>query len=169
MGVTIHFEGKARSTEDIKQIISIVQDFSISRNLPYYIIDEKKQTLSRVIDGTVVNYEGHVKGVNIEPHYNSERFRLEFGEDLQMSDYCKTQFAPIEVHIAIVELLESIKPYFSVLNIMDEGGYWGTNDLSTLQKERDFVNEEIIKIKNNAENIKGPVRLSNGRIADYIQ
>lgn len=169
MGVTIHFEGKAKTTSDIEIIISVARDFAINNNMPHRVIREESKKLSRVINGEVADYEGAVKGINIEPHYNADSLCFEFGDDLLMSNYCKTQFAPINVHIAIINLLKSISLYFSTLTVTDEGRYWETFDQNILQKELDFVFNEIDKIKKSNSNIRGPMRLSNGRIADFTQ
>jgi len=55
----------------------------------------------------------------------------------------KTQYAPIETHIALISLLRYIaENYISDLEVIDEGGYWKTNDVIALQSARDFLNEK---------------------------
>ena len=47
--------------------------------------------------------------------------------------FVKTQFGPIEGHVALVELLTVLKREFVPnLEVHDEGGYWETRDLKAL-------------------------------------
>lgn len=169
MGVTIHFEGTAKSISDRDKIISLAKDFAVKNNMPYMAIDEKDTKLSRTIDEKDADYQGAAYGVSIQPHHNCEEFRLEFGTDLFMQSYCKTQFAPIEIHISLIALLKSIQPFFTSIVVFDEGEYWETNNKETLQGHIDWIDTEIERLKAEDKTLEGPVRLSNGRIADYIQ
>ncbi|MCB0697361.1 MAG: hypothetical protein KDC07_08350 [Chitinophagaceae bacterium] len=168
MGVTIHFNGIATNEEAVTKIIDTAKRFAISNSMPYRLIDEQHGQISRVINEISTEYTGRVRGIAIEPHYNSEQLKLEFGDDLILCDYCKTQFAPAEVHISIVKFFKSIQSQFSKFDIIDEGEYWETEDLITLENRRGYCYEQIEAIKKRSTNAKGPVRLNNGRIADYV-
>ena len=169
MGVTIHFEGRARSNEEIDSVISLARNYAISNNMPFQTVNLPNTVLSRTINEKDAPYEGPVKGIKIEPHYNCEQLILEFGNDLFMQDYCKTQFAPIEVHISIIKLLKSISPHFTTLNVFDEGEYWDNEDMDILQKEMDYCFTQMEKMKKEDTSLSGPYRAENGRIIDLMR
>ncbi len=54
--------------------------------------------------------------------------------------FVKTQFGPIEGHVALVELLDVLKREFIPnLEVRDEGGYWETRDLPGLTAKFKFL------------------------------
>jgi hypothetical protein len=56
----------------------------------------------------------------------------------------KTQFGPIEGHVALVELLRGIKREFMPdLEVMDEGGYWEERDVVKLRQRIEFLGRAI--------------------------
>ena len=56
----------------------------------------------------------------------------------------KTQFAPAEVHIAVVNLLRFLKKrYIPNLEVHDEGGYWETSDKEKLIEKMKFLDEKM--------------------------
>lgn len=56
----------------------------------------------------------------------------------------KTQFGPIEGHVALIELLTALKAEFIPdLEVMDEGEYWEKRDLGLLQKKFAFLKAAI--------------------------
>ncbi len=60
----------------------------------------------------------------------------------------KTQFAPAEIHIAIVRLLRYIKGrYISNLEVRDEGGFWETGDPVELERRRESINQALDLLK----------------------
>jgi hypothetical protein len=124
--------------------------------------------LKRVRDEEECEYSGPVKGLEIEPHENSEHFRLEFDRDLYIQEYCKTQFAPVEVHLQIVELLNLLKPLFENLQVCDEGEYFETGDLAALTQHRNSCSDVIEQYLAEPDKHYGPIRLESGRIVDVV-
>ena len=60
----------------------------------------------------------------------------------------KTQFAPPEVHISIIKLLEFLKNrYIPDLEVVDEGGYWESRDEAALRKSISFLNEQMDRME----------------------
>jgi hypothetical protein len=56
----------------------------------------------------------------------------------------KTQFGPLEGHVALVKLLSGLKKEFMPdLEVMDEGGYWEHRDLGSLRKKMEFLGRAI--------------------------
>ncbi len=65
---------------------------------------------------------------------------------LQEPPWCfvKTQFGPVEGHVALVELLAALKREFLPdLEVSDDGGYWETRDLAELIRKRSFTQHAI--------------------------
>ena len=57
-----------------------------------------------------------------------------FDTTLHVEGSTCTQSMPIEIHIALIELLREIEPYFEHLEVEDEGGYWESGDREALEK-----------------------------------
>jgi hypothetical protein len=108
---------------------------------------------------------GHLalKGVEILPHPSCEPASFSFdsrgtlwsvpGRALSLDQRerpdqpfisVKTQFAPAEIHVAIVKLLRYIKGrYVSNLEVRDEGGFWETGDRAELERRRESINRAL--------------------------
>ena len=80
----------------------------------------------------------------------------------------KTQFAGVPTHVAIIELFRRIEPFFESLKIEDEDEFWDTSDESTLERHINPCDEVLQDVLTKNPKAKGPVRLPNGRIVDYI-
>ena len=70
--------------------------------------------------------------------------QFEFDKDCYVQEYVKAQFAGVETHVAIIDLLRRIQSFFESLAVEDEGDYWTTSDEVTL-----------------ADHIRSPRRLYN--------
>jgi hypothetical protein len=58
--------------------------------------------------------------------------------------FVKTQFGPVEGHVALVEMLTALKREFLAdLEVSDEGGYWETCDLVELVRRRALTEQAI--------------------------
>ncbi len=58
--------------------------------------------------------------------------------------FVKTQFGPLEGHVALVEMLAAVRREFvSDLEVSDEGGYWETRDLAELVRKRSLLGEAM--------------------------
>jgi hypothetical protein len=58
--------------------------------------------------------------------------------------FVKTQFGPVEGHVALVEMLAALKREFLPdLEVSDEGGYWETRDLADLMRKRTLIERAI--------------------------
>lgn len=169
MGVTIHFEGKLKSSTLYNEIIETAKDFAVSNDLAFSIFEEENKILQRVRDEKDWDYDGPTKGILIQPDINSDPFNLEFDKDLYLQEFCKTQFADVSVHILIIELLRKIEPYFEVLRVEDEGEYWETKDITLLQEHLDNCFRAIDEAKQENKSLNGPFRLQNGRIVDLME
>lgn len=168
MGVTIHFQGRLKSNEDYKQVLTIAKRFAEDNKMPFSIFEAVDKLLLRVKDGKDWNYQGKTRGIRIQPSENSEPLFLEFDEDNYIQEYCKTQFADVSIHMKIVSLLRTIEPYFEEIIVDDEGEFWETDDVALLQKHIDncFERMKIAKMENGK--LSGPYREADGRIVDLM-
>jgi len=119
-----------------------------------------------LVDGKDVYYDteafdvdDHIRGLSIAVHPDCEMVHLLFNRQgllrryearapgyytEQKYSFVKTQFAPIEVHIAICELLRFVKDnYMPGLKVTDEGWYWETGDREKLAMHLGFISDKM--------------------------
>lgn len=169
MGVTIHYEGQLKSISAYKIVIDRAEIFAKSNNMEYEKFDSTVKQLSRVKDEKDWDYEGPAKGIKIQPAENTDPLWIEFDENYYVQDFCKTQFADVEIHIKIIALFKELEDHFESLTIVDEGEYWETQDAEHLQNLFDncfSAMEEAIKENNR---LTGPLRIESGRIIDLME
>jgi len=112
-GVTIHYKGTVRSAEGVQRVLSEARSFAR-------------------VQGWKV--EARPNGIVLTAHSLCEPIELLFhGAELE-SSWVKTQFAPTEIHIAVVNLFRKVAPLFSTLEITDEAAYWDTGDREKLER-----------------------------------
>lgn len=168
MGITIHFEGRLKDEASFDTVVALTKQFCDERSWPYESINDSHVTLNRVRDEKEWDYEGSVKGIAIQPHENSEPFRLEFDKDFYIQEYTKTQFSPIEIHVELIELLHRLQPHFAHLEIIDEGEFFETGDHDTLANHINRCFEVLDEYLAQEEKYYGPIRLENKRIVDVM-
>lgn len=168
MGITIHFEGQLKDRASFDAVLALTKHFCNERSWPCEPIDESHVTLNRVRDEKNWDYEGPTKGLVVQPHENSEPFRLEFDKGLYVQEYTKTQFAPIEIHVALINLLQLMQPHFARLEIVDEGEFFETRDLDTLTNHRNRCFELLDEYLVQEDKYYGPIRLESKRIVDVM-
>jgi hypothetical protein len=168
-GVTIHYEGYATSTNAVGLVISIATAFAKNHDWAVKDVSVEKGKLERVIDEKNKDYEGRVTGIILYPGKNCEPLCFQFGYDLFMQDYTKTQFAGAALHVDIIALLDELKPQFRKFVIEDEGEYWETRDRAKLENHIATVNRMIGEIKKQKPKANGPVFLPSGRVVDVLE
>lgn len=110
-------------------------------------------------DTEVLDVDDHIRGLIIDVHPDCETVHLLFNRQGLLRSYdpqapgyyteqeyffVKTQFAPIEVHIAICELLRFVKDnYMPGLKVTDEGWYWETGDREKLVMHLGFISDKM--------------------------
>jgi len=167
-GVTIHFEGTASSSSAIAQIIAIATAFAKKRGWQIKDASAKTGKIPRVIEEKDKDDEGKITGVVLYPPKMCEPVYLQFGDDLFMQDYVKTQFSGVTIHLEVIALFDELKPHFKKLSVDDEGEYWETRNKKTLENHIDTVNRMIKDIRTKNPKAEGPIKLPSGRIADVI-
>jgi hypothetical protein len=168
MGVTIHFEGQLKSDYDFDNVMTIAKDFASENKMESNFFNESIKKLERVKDEKDWDYEGPVKGIKIQPDDNTDPLWLEFDKDNYIQEYCKTQFADINIHILLINFFKQIQPYFNNLIVIDEGEYWETNNKNKLQDFFDNYFNAAEKEKSENSKLDGPYRLENGRLIDLM-
>jgi hypothetical protein len=86
-----------------------------------------------------------------------------------VQQYTKTQFAPLEVHVLLVELLHLLKPFFEDLRNEDEGEYFESGGLTLLAEHRDRCSEVLNEYLAQSSKYHGPVRIEGARIVDLME
>jgi hypothetical protein len=84
-------------------------------------------------------------------------FQIEDAERGALSEkpwcWVKTQFGPIEGHVALVELLTGLKKEFIPdLEVMDESGYWEHRDVVVLRQKIEFLGRAIDMLAGELDN-----------------
>ena len=168
-GVTIHYEGYAASADAVNRIIAAAKMFADKHRWKTSDASAPHGKLERVIDEKNKDYEGEITGVVLYPNPKCEPVYVQFGDDLFLQDFVKTQFAGADTHLDIIALFDAIKPFFRKLVLVDEGDYWETRDRAALEKHIATVNKMIEDLKRQKPSTRSSVVLPSGRIADVIQ
>ena len=169
MGITIHFEGRLKSSASLPDVLEVARAFANKQNWPVVEILADTRSLARVRDEADWDFVGKTSGIEIQPHESAEALRLEFDSDGYVQEYIKTQFAPLEVHKSVVDLLRKLEPFFVSLDIVDESDYWETNDSLSLERSFDRFFKVVEEEKAANPRLNGPFRLDNGRIVDLLE
>jgi hypothetical protein len=171
MGLTIHYRGKLAHTEDIDEFVEELLDIVETMKWPHSVLDDdwtKPATAELVFTEQKAEICGELalKGISFIPHPECEGVPLFFDAEGNLRDpitvmmlldgtlkpeqawlSVKTQYAPLEIHITVVNLLKYLKKrYIPDLEVHDEGKYWETNDLQMLQTKVDLLNEKLQEI-----------------------
>jgi hypothetical protein len=153
-GVTIRFEGTAKSAAEVPAVLSLATEFARQRGWKVEKIPAS---------------DGKLPGFVLYPHNMSEPVWLQFGGDLALRDSVKTQFAGAAVHMEIVRLFDLLKPALASLTINDEGEYWEKRDPALLEMHLAEVKESLRQMKREEPMLYGPIKLPDGRIVDLIR
>lgn len=144
-GVTVHYSGELASGTNPQQAITAAADFA------------KKSGWQHKVEHN---------GITLFPAEWCEPLHLSFNGSVLAEDFVKTQFAGVDIHVKVVQLLRTLKPLFSRLNVDDEGEYWETRNMGKLEANIKAVNLMLQQIKQEHPSAKGPTRLPDGRIID---
>ncbi len=174
MGITIHYHGKLANPRALDALLDDARLFCRARGWEWQDIDDRvigtverwmreeskgEQVVTRnfPIDDTL-------RGIIVNPHPESEGVWLIFNGAGELCSYMpqnesdhywenkflftKTQFAPIENHIAVCELLEMIRDkHFPTLEVSDEGEYWQTKDRARLEQQFALLNSLMNRVE----------------------
>jgi len=195
MGVTIHYKGRLDNISLLPELEEELIDLAESMGWQHVKFDddwnEELHYTQEFKDGSL-HMDGNLglKGIAIIPP-GSEPVNFAVDPTGQLSSFfrqmsiidqdyvdamdwmfCKTQFAEISIHIWIIELLKYLKKkYFNDLEVNDEGDYWKTGNIKTLQQKREVISAAMDKLSGafksgEFEDLKDA---SADEIADHIE
>jgi len=150
MGVTIHYQGQLDRLEYLPKLIEELTDIAGSMDWESMRIERDEENSE--FEGIVLSpadkcesisflfdREGRLRNI-------ADLLTGRFEPDPALSFYIfvKTQFGKIETHLWIVGLLRYLKKkYLSNLKVTDEGEFWETGNIETLQAKRGFLDSKI--------------------------
>ena len=102
-------------------------------------------------------------------HDMCEPIHLQFGSDLFLQDFVKTQFASVDVHIKIAKFFRKIRRHFADMTIEDEGEYWRSSDRTKLERAMKDLRTNLHAYLRSHPAARGPVKLESGRIVDLLE
>lgn len=172
MGITIHFRGKLQNLLDIHSLQDELIDICKIMEWEWSSLDEdwnKPCSAKLEFDEGRSEITGHLplKGVAIKLHPDCETLSLYFDPSGNLSSpismiminegrvkadesytFVKTQFAPPDIHISIIKLLQFLKNrYIPNLEVHDEGEYWESGEKDKLMQKIDFLNMAMDKVE----------------------
>jgi hypothetical protein len=168
MGVTVHFEGSLKSDQAFSSLLLHIEEKGRTETLLTERFENSQAKLARVREERSWDYLGPTKGILLYLHENCEPLRLEFDRELYVQEWVKTQFAGVDTHIRLIQILKDIERFFQTLVVNEEGEYWESENKEALAEHIDRCNEVIAEFaeKNPGSRIK--VREPNGRLTDLI-
>jgi len=169
MGITIHYHGrlgqkvKARELYILASLVCKEKGWDITglaeTDGPALLDDPEGES----------EYNGKLATFAITPHLNCEPLTFQITDEGYFKNWCKTQFAPIEIHTGIVDFFGQVRIKFGELVIQDEGGFWETRNAEALEERIIKCFLEMQSLKDNDPEYYGPVKSENGRITDLVK
>lgn len=169
-GVTIHFKGAVENERAVAVIVDAARRFSAANGWRYELIGPGNPCRDPITLKTAEEYPGKddIRGIVLYPDAMSEPLYLVFAGNDLVDNFIKTQFAGMEVHIKVIELLHRIEPRFQHLDIEDEGEYWNTGNRQKLQEQIGATDRMIATIMASQPGMRGPFRTPEGRMIDLV-
>jgi hypothetical protein len=154
MGVTIHYRGRLKTTDLLDSLIAEVQDICDINSWKYTLFpDDFGKKPQNLPDVRGISFKIHEESEPVTLFFDSNGilrsfFDLLFRRELKPNRYSwvhtKTQFAGVDAHIKVINLLVHLKKqYFKKMEIDDEGGYLKTKDRDLLEARLGFINQAI--------------------------
>ena len=170
MGITIHFQGRIAPKIKPREVwiyAGLLCDEKKWRITDLYETEEPMELAQS--DGEWIPYAGKLSTFIIDMHEHSEKLVFQITAEGYFRNWCKTQFAPLEIHKGVVDFFRQIRKKFSELVIQDEGGYWESNDAEALEERIVKCFLEMQKTKDEDPEYYGPVKTEAGRITDLMK
>jgi hypothetical protein len=176
MGISIHYQGKLNRPDMADEFCEELEDIARTMDWKYNVINDEPDSKPFPVKGIIIS--PHEKSeplvFTFDPEGNLQNaFMLQFlGEepDLTWYNHTKTQFAPIDVHIAVIKLLKYLQQkYIENLKVTDEGSYWETGDADLLKKKMDFLNVKMDELAGLLETLEIGKDETAETLADKIE
>jgi len=190
MGITIFASGKIESIDDIPRLIDDLKRVAGEHSWGYHVIDDDFETqpdaeLTHRDSGgrtaAVIKGSLGLKGIILNVGPGAEPLSILFDRSGVLTDMlqqlswienngqgerftmCKTQFAGIDSHIRVIEVLDSLKQsYIPGLVVNDEGDYWESRDKRILAEKRIFLGQCL----RHTEKVISGIELSGDEVRD---
>jgi hypothetical protein len=167
MGITIHYRGWLKSPKLIEEVCEKLAKIAKSMEWEYTLLVEdfnKPNTakLEHRDDGIAITGHLPLKGIQLKIHKECDSFNIFFDKNGVLQDmvqmttnhsendeegsyiHVKTQFAPLGIHIAIIQLLKYLNEnYFDRFEVIDEGEYWQTEDEDLLKQKMTYLSDKM--------------------------
>jgi hypothetical protein len=169
MGITIHYRGRLGPKVRPKELYILASLICKEKGWEITGLAETDGAALLQHPEEEIPYNGKLATFAIHPHENCEPLTFQITADGYFKNWCKTQFAPLEVHMGIVDLFNQVRIKFGELVIQDEGGYWETRDAKALEDRIVDCYLEMQKTKDGDPEYYGPVKSEDGRITDLVK
>jgi hypothetical protein len=163
MSITIFASGRIERTSDIPRLIDDLKRVAGEHKWGYRVIDDDFETLPHAVltrrdsgdRAAVIERSLGLKGIVLSVGPGAEPLAILFDCSGALTDMlqqlswihgnrqgerftmCKTQFAGIDSHIRVIEVLDGLKQrYIPGLVVNDEGDYWESRDRRRLAEKR---------------------------------
>ncbi len=145
MGITIHYSGRALNWDALTQLLDVASMFAAQRGWQFALYDDPLGVMEDrdKDDPGYIEHDGPFRGIVIRPHRKCEPVRLDFSVSNELSASTKTQFAPFEVHVEVVELLRRIEPFMERFSVEDESGLWEDGDEAAARARFEHLGKAI--------------------------
>lgn len=152
MGITIAYRGRLADLTRIEDFEDRLLDFALEVGGLVQIwrshADDKPQ---RVVRGVILNLAPGQEPACLLISPEGWLIGMTDIEDAELGRlteppwcFTRTQFGPLEGHVALVEMLAALKREFMPdLEVSDEGGYYPTRDLAALARSRGLLKEAM--------------------------
>ncbi len=143
IGVTIHYRGRLAEMSRIEDFEDRLLDLALDLGGQAQIWRSSAEgDATRVVRGVILNLAPGQESTSllVAPEgWLIGLMEIEVAEQGRLTEppwcFVKTQFGPIEGHVALMEIFAALKHEFiPELEVSDEGGYWETRDLARLSK-----------------------------------
>jgi hypothetical protein len=152
MGICIHYRGSIADLSRIEDFEDRVIDLALALggNVRLWRSADRS-TPERMVRGLFVDLAPgqETTSLLISPEgWLINLMEIEDAEQAKLTEpswcWVKTQYGPLEGHVALVELLTALKSEFLPnLEVSDEGGYWERRDLVELREKMQFLQRAI--------------------------
>ena len=160
-GVNIGFDGTAANAVAFQGVILAAELYAECLLWTVKEANIAFVSLMRRVGDTEQEYRGPLTGIGIYPHPMCEPVYIQFGTDLIMQNYVKTQFAGPMIHAQIIQLFKALEPNLTKLNIRDEGEFWETGDHVKLIGHFATIDELIRSSKAANPRLRGPIKIED--------
>lgn len=165
MGVSIHYSGQLKTAAFLPSFVEEIED--IAKILGWKFTTFLKEYPNNQFETTVSNndYGIMVSPPECEPvvfvfdckgHIYSPWLKQYFTDRFYIYNIStKTQFAGIDVHVKVIELMRHLnKKYFINFTMLDESEYWETGNRANAEAKISFLGDKITQLGNGLKNTK---------------